>query len=288
MTNQRNGRLALVGVGRMGAAMAAGWLRKSEGGVPADKLLFVEPELQGPAKDLADKYGVQHLTQLDAETAKTVDTIILAVKPQVMEKILPQLSEVAGEDTLIVSVAAGIGLRAFEKAFPGRPIVRNMPNVPGAIGKGINVAIANERADELKLRDEAETLLKVTGPVEWLEEERLMGAATGVSGSGPAYVFLMAEALARAGEAEGLPADLAERLAVATVSGAGAMLEQSLADGSASAADLRRSVTSPNGTTQAALDVLMGEGGLPSLIHKAVAAAEKRSRELGSAKNDKG
>lgn len=281
MSNERNGRLALVGVGRMGASMAAGWLRKSRGGVAADKLIFVEPELQGPAADLAREHGVQHATQLDAKLASEVDTIILAVKPQVMEKILPQLSEVAGKDTLIISVAAGIGLRAFEKAFPGRPIVRNMPNVPGAIGKGINVAIANDRADELGLRKEAEKLLKVTGPVEWLEEERLMGAATGVSGSGPAYVFLMCEALARAGEAEGLPADLAERLAVATVSGAGAMLEQSLKDGSANAAELRRSVTSPNGTTQAALDVLMGDGGLPNLIHKAVAAAERRSRELG-------
>ena len=282
MTSERNGRLALVGVGRMGAAMATGWLRKSRGGVPADRLIFIDPGLEGPAADLAREHGVTHLASLDAKTAKSVDTLILAVKPQVMEKVLPALSEVVREDTLIISVAAGIGLRTFEKAFPGRPVVRNMPNVPGAIGKGINVAIANARADEMGLRKQAETLLKVTGPVEWLEEERLMGAATGVSGSGPAYVFLMAEALARAGEAEGLPADLAERLAVATVAGAGAMLEKSLKDGSANAAELRRSVTAPKGTTQAALDVLMGEGGLPSLIHKAVAAAEKRSRELGS------
>ena len=153
MTEKRNGRLALVGVGRMGASMAAGWLRKARGGVPAEDLVFVEPELQGPAADLAREHGVQHATEFDAELAKEVDTLILAVKPQVMEKILPQISEVVGEDTLIISVAAGISLRTFERAFPGRPIVRNMPNVPGAIGKGINVAIANERADALDLRE---------------------------------------------------------------------------------------------------------------------------------------
>ncbi len=275
-------KVALVGAGRMGSAMAAGWLGAKDNALPPEDLILVCPRVSDSARPLVDRYGLKVVETLDAKTAAEVGRVVVAVKPQVFPKIAPALSEVVREDALIISVLAGTGLTALGRVFPGRPVIRVMPNTPGSIGKGINVAVANAAGDTPENRKAAEDLAGVTGPVEWLDEERLMDAATGVSGSGPAYVFLFCEALAKAGEAEGLPADLAERLAVATVTGAGALLEDGLKNGTADAAALRKAVTSPKGTTQAALDVLMAPGALPALVRNAVAAAERRSRELGA------
>ncbi|PWE16691.1 pyrroline-5-carboxylate reductase [Marinicauda salina] len=273
-----DGTLALIGAGRMGSALAAGWLAKTRGGVAPDKLVFVDPQLAGRAAELAETYGIRHVSELDAETAKGVDRVVLAVKPGLVGETLDALAGRLPDDALVISVAAGVPLKSFDKRLAGRPVVRAMPNTPAAIGKGVTVCVANEAADDTAIRDKATKLLKAGGQVEWVDDERLLGAVTGVSGSGPAYVFLFCEALAAAGEAEGLPRDLAERLAVATVSGAGAMLEA----GDGDARELRRMVTSPGGTTQAGLDALMAGSGLPSLVRNAVSAAERRSRQLGN------
>ncbi len=276
-----SGKVALIGAGRMGAALATGWLKARRGGLDASTLVFVDPSPGEAARELAERYGVAILPELTRKAATGVDRVVLAVKPQVFPKLAESLPGKVPPGALVISILAGIGLITLGKTFPGHPIVRAMPNTPGAIGKGITVGISNEHADAPEYRAAAEALLKVTGSYEWVEEERLMDAVTAVSGSGPAYVFLMCEALARAGEAEGLPPVLAEKLAVATVAGAGALLEDSYKRKTADAAALRRAVTSPGGTTQAALDVLMGGGGLPMLIRNAVSAAERQARKLG-------
>ncbi|MEO1038708.1 MAG: pyrroline-5-carboxylate reductase [Pseudomonadota bacterium] len=275
------GRVALIGAGRMGAALASGWLKKPRPVLQADQLLIIDPDPGEIARTLIDTHDLAHAQTLDEALCDGLEVVVLAVKPQHFASLLDGLGEILPTDCLIVSVAAGVTLLQLTRAMNGRPVVRAMPNTPGAIGKGVTVCIADEVADAQKRRPVATVLMKATGAVEWIEDDRQMGAVTALSGSGPAYVFLLCEALARAGEAEGLPADLAERLAVATVSGAGALLEADLKSGQGDAASLRRAVTSPGGTTQAALDVLMGEGGLPTLIRNAVAAAERRSRQLG-------
>jgi pyrroline-5-carboxylate reductase len=190
--------------------------------------------------------------------------------------VLPDLTPLVGASTLVISIMAGRTLDFLARVLPGNvAIVRAMPNTPAAIGRGISVAVANARATPLQ-RDLAQGLLSAVGVVEWIDDEALMDAVTAVSGSGPAYVFLLAESLARAGATAGLPADLSGRLARATVAGSGELLHRVELD----AATLRRNVTSPGGTTAAALDVLMGEGGLDQLMTEAVAAATRRSRAL--------
>ncbi len=276
------GRVALIGAGRMGGALAKGWLAKSRGGLKPDQVVIVDPKPGEAIQSLIETHSLTHLDALDAASAEGVQAAILAVKPQMFADVLPAVHAALPEDALAISVAAGVTLRSMASSMPGRPLVRAMPNTPAAIGRGVTVCVADEAAEARGLTAIADKLLKVAGPVEWLDDERLMGAVTGVSGSGPAYIFLFCEALARAGEAEGLPADLAERLAVATVAGAGALLEDGLKTGEADAAALRRAVTSPGGTTQAALDALTGSGGLPTLVRNAVAAAERRSRQLGA------
>jgi len=267
------GPVALVGAGRMGAAIAAGWLSGEDGPSAAD-ILLIDPDPSAGASALAEAHGLTCTPALDPERASDLRRLVLAVKPKQMGEAARALAEYLPSDTLTVSIAAGVTLRSLESWLPGRPIVRAMPNTPAAIGQGATVMVANEAVDKAGLRPAAEELLRPTGTVEWIEEERLMGAVTAVSGSGPAYVFLLAEALAAAGAAEGLPRDLARRLAETTVAGAGALLAR---EGDAEA--LRRAVTSPGGTTQAALDVLMQ--GLPGLMRNAVSAAERRSRQLG-------
>lgn len=267
------GAVALIGAGRMGAAIAAGWLADADGPSASD-ILMIDPEPGEAAQALIEAHGLAWRRSLDPESAARVRALVLAVKPRAMGPLCRELAEAVRHDALVVSIAAGVTLRSLESWLPGRPVVRAMPNTPAAIGKGATVMVSNAVVDDAGLRSAAEALLRPTGLVEWIEEERLMGAVTAVSGSGPAYVFLLAEALAAAGAAEGLPRDLARRLAEQTVTGAGALLD---AQGDAEA--LRRAVTSPGGTTQAALDVLMQ--GLPSLMRNAVAAAERRSRQLG-------
>ncbi|MBV5258249.1 pyrroline-5-carboxylate reductase [Synechococcus moorigangaii CMS01] len=281
--NEATGKVALIGAGRMGLALAAGWLRARRGGLDSDTLVIVEPNPSDELAELAGKHGIKVLPTLTKSAAAGLDRVVLAVKPQALPALGEELGGKLPRNALIISILAGAGLIGLGRLFPGHPIIRAMPNTPGSIGKGITVAISNIEADPPHFRAAADALLKVLGSVEWVEDERMMDAVTAVSGSGPAYVFLMCEALARAGEAEGLPAELAEKLAVATIAGAGALLEDGHKRKTADAAALRRAVTSPGGTTQAALDVMMAGGGLPMLVRNAVAAAERQSRKLGSA-----
>lgn len=263
-----DGTVLLAGAGKMGGALLEGWLAA---GLPAARVAVRDPS---PPKEIADLIAAKKIS-LNQNPPGEVAAIVVAVKPQAAPDVLPQLAPFAGARTLVVSVMAGRTLSFLEAAFPASAVVRTIPNTPAAIGRGITVAVANQRADEMA-RALADALLKSTGPVEWIEDEALMDAATAVSGSGPAYVFLLAESLARAGEKAGLPAALAARLARETVSGAGELLYRSELD----ASKLREKVTSPNGTTAAALKVLMGEGGFDRLLEEAVAAATKRGREL--------
>jgi pyrroline-5-carboxylate reductase len=263
----RNG-LVLLGCGRMGSALLDGWLAQ---GLPGDAVAVVEPS---PAP------GLQALAlrglKLNAALPEAPAVCLLAVKPQTMDAALPQVAQYAGGATLFLSIAAGLPLRRFEAALgTATPVVRAMPNTPAAIGRGITALIGNRAATERHLIT-AEALLAAVGETVRLADEAEMDAVTAVSGSGPAYVFLLIESLAAAGEREGLPADLALRLATATVAGAGA-----LAQGSGTPPeDLRRAVTSPGGTTAAALSLLMADGAVPDLLAQAVAAAAARSREL--------
>jgi pyrroline-5-carboxylate reductase len=282
-SNERTGKVALIGAGRMGLALAAGWLRSRRSGLDADTLVIVDPNPSDELAELAARHGIKVMGELTKTAAAGVDRVVLAVKPQTLPAVGETLAGRLPRSALIISIVAGAGLIGLGRLFPGHPIVRAMPNTPGSIGKGISVAISNLEADPPAYRSGVDALLKVLGSVEWVEDERMMDAVTAVSGSGPAYVFLMCEALARAGEAEGLPAALAEKLAVATVAGAGALLEDGHKRKTADAAALRRAVTSPGGTTQAALDVMMAGGGLPMLVRNAVSAAERQSRKLGNA-----
>ncbi len=257
--------LVLLGCGKMGSAMLAGWLER---GLEADKVWVIEPV---PSLWLRGT-GVH----INAPLPEAPAVVLVAVKPQMMGDALPAISALGGGETVFVSVAAGTSLASFEAAFGAdTPIVRAMPNTPAAIGRGITAICANAAGQGAL--DEAAELLSAVGDVVRLEGEAQMDAVTGVSGSGPAYVFHLIETLAAGGVAQGLSPDLAMQLAKATVAGAGALAMQSDDD----PAQLRVNVTSPNGTTQAALEVLMDEAsGLPVLLPRAVAAATKRSKEL--------
>lgn len=265
-------KLLLVGCGKMGGAMLAGWKQAD----PATRMVVVEPF--GAPKGLPDDViVVADASDIPADFQP--DAVILAVKPQMMDQALPAYSRYAGQ-SLFLSIAAGKTLAYFEKFLGAQAsIVRAMPNTPAAVGRGISALVANGNVDG-KGRALAQNLLSAVGEVTWVAEESLLDAVTAVSGSGPAYVFLLVETLARAGEAAGLPADLAMQLARATVMGSGELLRQS----HESAEQLRRNVTSPKGTTQAALDVLMDEGpnGMAALMRSAIAAATQRSRELAA------
>lgn len=258
--------LVLLGCGKMGSAMLAGWLAR---GLPATSVWVVDPQ----PSDWLKAQGVHLNTDLPAAPA----IVLVAVKPQMMADALPTLRAMGNGETLFVSVAAGTTISYFEQILGAEtPIVRAMPNTPAAISQGITAIVANRVAGATAL-DEAETLLSAVGAVVRLSEEAQIDAVTGVSGSGPAYVFHMIETMSAAGEAQGLPADLAMQLAKATVAGAGALAMQA----DETPAQLRVNVTSPNGTTQAALEVLMdAETGFPALLNRAVAAAADRSREL--------
>ncbi|WP_299043331.1 pyrroline-5-carboxylate reductase [uncultured Tateyamaria sp.] len=257
--------LLLLGCGKMGSAMLAGWLER---GLPASSVWVQDPA----PSPWVQSTGVHVNAVLPAGPA----IVLIAVKPQMMGDALPAIAAFGGGDTVFVSVAAGTPLSAFEDVFgAATPIVRAMPNTPAAVGRGITAICANA-AGQAAL-DEAEMLLSAVGDVVRLEGEHQMDAVTGVSGSGPAYVFHMIETLAAGGVAQGLPGDLAMQLAKATVAGAG----QLAMDAEETPAQLRVNVTSPNGTTQAALEVLMDENaGFPNLLPRAVKAATERSKEL--------
>jgi pyrroline-5-carboxylate reductase len=262
------GTTVLAGAGKMGGAMLAGWLAQ---GLDANRVAVVEPYPSGEIKALSAK-GVRLNPALS--DLGSVAALVVAVKPQMFREAGPPLRSIAGSSTLVVSIMAGITIASITQVCGGS-VVRAMPNTPAAIGRGITVAVAAGSVSAAQ-RAVADALLRAIGVVEWTGDETLMDAVTAVSGSGPAYVFLLAEELARAGVEAGLPPELATKLARETVAGSGELLHRSELD----AATLRRNVSSPGGTTAAALEVLMGEGGMQALLTRAVAAATKRSREL--------
>jgi pyrroline-5-carboxylate reductase len=262
------GTIALAGAGKMGDAMLTGWLAQ---GLDAKRVVVIEPQPSAEINALAAK-GIR--LNPSAGDAGAVDTLVVAVKPQSFREAGAALKQFVGSSTLVVSIMAGTTIAALEEVCGGM-VVRAMPNTPAAIGRGITVAVAAKNVSAAQ-RTTADALLRATGSVEWVDDESLMDAVTAVSGSGPAYVFLLAEELARAGVEAGLPAELATKLARETVAGSGELLHRS----ELASATLRQNVTSPGGTTAAALEVLMGEGGMQQLMIRAVAAATKRSKEL--------
>jgi len=264
-----SGRLVLVGAGKMGGALLEGWLRL---GLDPRHVAVLEPRPSPEISALAQR-GLD--LNPDPKTLSDVAAMVVALKPQVAGEAMPPLASLVSTSTVVVSIMAGRTLQ-FLTATLKRPcaLVRAMPNLPAAIGRGITVAVP--RNASAAQRDLADRLLAATGAVEWVADEALLDAVTAVSGSGPAYVFLLAETLAQAGVAAGLPAPLAAKLARETVAGAGELLHRS----PLGAAALRENVTSPGGTTAAALTVLIGENDLAALMTRAIAAATARSREL--------
>jgi pyrroline-5-carboxylate reductase len=262
--------IVLVGAGKMGGALLEGWIGL---GIDPAGVTVIEPQ---PSPQIAALAG-RGLRLNPGASAVRADAVVIAVKPQTAPEALAGIGGLVAPGAVVISIMAGRTLGFLADALPtGAAIVRAMPNTPAAIGRGITVAVPNARVTPAQ-RDLAHRLLAATGAVEWIGDEVLMDAVTAVSGSGPAYVFLLAESLARAGEKAGLPAGLAASLARATVSGAGELLHRSALD----VATLRHNVTSPGGTTAAALDVLMAADGLDPVMERAVAAATRRGRELG-------
>ncbi len=267
------GPLVLVGAGKMGGAMLAGWIER--GLDPKSVIIFDPAPPPEMVAFIADRGLAWHRSAHDVAPLEA-QVMIIAVKPQMMGDALPPLKGFAGAGTVVVSIAAGTPMEAFATAFGPVAIVRAMPNTPAQVGRGITVAVANGRTTDAQ-RETVEALLSAVGQVGWVEEEALIDAVTALSGSGPAYVFHLVEAMSQAGRKLGLPADLSAQLARATVEGAGELLYQSELD----PATLRKNVTSPGGTTAAALGVLMDETrGLPALMEEAMKAAHKRAREL--------
>jgi pyrroline-5-carboxylate reductase len=260
------GTLVLAGAGKMGGAMLAGWLAQ---GLDPSRVVVIEPAPSAEISALAAKS-----IRLNPKDIGIADTLVVALKPQTFREAGSALKSLAGASTLVVSIMAGTTMASLQEVCGGK-VVRAMPNTPAAIGRGITVAVAANGVSAAQ-RATADALLRATGSVEWVDDEGLMDAVTAVSGSGPAYVFLLAEELARAGVAAGLPEALATKLARETVAGSGELLHRS----ELASATLRQNVTSPGGTTAAALEVLMGEGGLQQLMTRAVAAATARSKEL--------
>lgn len=270
-----NKTVVLAGCGNMGFAMLKGWL---EGGVlRPDDVTVVEPN-QG-LRERAAELGIRPIADAgELEAAFTPTLVVIAVKPQIMGAVLPAYAPMAARGTAFLSVAAGVGMKAYEAALGDKTaIVRCMPNTPAAIGKGMLVYFNNPNVDAT-LEGFVKELLACSGLVAKIDSENLMDAVTAVSGSGPAYVFHFIECLTQAGIVSGLPPEIAGQLAMQTIMGAGALAAKS----AESPGKLRENVTSPNGTTQAALNVLMGGGALQKLISQAVDAARKRSIELGA------
>ena len=261
--------LLLVGCGRMGGALLSGCL--SRGIVAAGDVTVVEPS--APARAEAEKLGVRAVAEAPGQGVP--DVVLVAVKPQVMDAVMPAYGRLAGH-SLFLSIAAGRTVASFTRLLGDKAaVVRAMPNTPAQVGRGITALYGSTNVDA-GARAKAEALMEAMGEVVWLADESQMDAVTAVSGSGPAYIFHLIEALETAARAAGLPDALAAKLARATVTGAAELAFQS----PESAAKLRENVTSPGGTTAAALAVLMDEKGLTDLMTRAVAAAAKRSKEL--------
>ncbi len=265
--------IILLGCGNMGKALAQGWLAA---GLDANSLYVADPSQPvGALEGVPEQNYVEGLAAIpEGVVAKA---IVLAVKPQIMNAVLSDVARLTSEDTLVISVAAGVTFEQMKRGVVSEAIyIRAMPNTPAAVGEGItgftsDKPIAN--ADKTLVQD----LLSATGQAVWVADEALIDAVTSVSGSGPAYVFYMVEAMAAAGQRVGLDGETAMKLARQTIIGAGQLMK---AEAELPANELRRRVTSPGGTTAAALDVLMAEGGLNALMREAVQAAYGRAKEL--------
>jgi pyrroline-5-carboxylate reductase len=262
------GKLLLVGCGKMGGAMLDGWLSR---GLAAADVLVAEPvEALRPKKP-----GLRAIGST-SEISETPEIVVLAVKPQTMDAVLPDLKRFADEGSVFLSIAAGKTLKYFASHLgTAAKVVRAMPNTPAAVRHGITVACAAKGVSAPE-KKRCQQLLEAVGEALWVDDEALMDPVTALSGSGPAYVFLLVEAMAAAGAKLGLSADMAMQLARATVAGSGELLKQS----SEPAQQLRVNVTSPGGTTAEALKVLMAADGIQPVFDKALAAASRRSREL--------
>jgi pyrroline-5-carboxylate reductase len=262
--------LILVGAGKMGGSMLEGWLKV---GMKPEDVTVLDPRPSEEMTQFCQEKGIS----LNPADPAAAEVLILAIKPQMLDEAAPALNDILGPQTLIISILAGKTIGDLRSRLPASSaIVRAMPNLPASIGRGATGAAVNEKVSETQ-RLTADALLSSNGIVEWLPSEDLIDAVTALSGSGPAYVFHLVECLADAGTAAGLPPDLAQRLARATVTGAGELLFQS----ELPPATLRQNVTSPGGTTAAALEVLMREpNGLKALMREAVAAAKRRAEEL--------
>jgi pyrroline-5-carboxylate reductase len=264
-------RLVLVGAGKMGGAMARGWL---DGGLAAASLTILEPSPSPEIASLAASRGVALNPPI---AVPPPDMLVLAVKPQSLDPVAPQIAALAAERTLLLSIIAGKTIANLTARLPeARAVVRAMPNLPAAIGRGVIAAFANAEVNA-EQRRWCESLLSAVGAFFWLEDEGAIDAVTAISGSGPAYVFALAEALAAAAERLGLSAELSMSLARGTVEGAAELMRR---ESATSPATLRRNVTSPGGTTAAALAVLQGPEGLDDLMARATAAARARAAEM--------
>lgn len=263
--------LVLAGAGKMGGALLDGWLKS---GLDPVSVTILDPRPSVDIERLAAERGIA--LNADLADVSPPDVLVLAIKPQTLGEAASTLAPLAAPHTLVLSILAGKTTGGLARHFPAvQAIVRAMPNLPASIGRGITGVAASAGVSDAQ-RATATALLRGSGAVEWLADEDLIDALTGVSGSGPAYVFHLVEALAEAGVAAGLPADLAQRLARATVTGAGALLEASPLP----AASLREAVTSKGGTTAAALAELAGDNGIGPIVTRAVAAAKRRAQEL--------
>jgi len=273
MTLRLAGPLLLIGAGKMGGALLEGWLKQ---GLDPATVFIQDPALSDMMQAFATRHGIVANDAPELPAAPAV--ILIAVKPDVAEKLLPEVEPMLGETSVVLSIAAGRTLESLSRHLPETAaIVRAMPNTPASVGQGITVCVANAKVTPQQ-KGECDALLSAVGAVIWVDDEALLDPVTAVSGSGPAYVFLLAECLEAAGIEAGLPHDLAEQLARATVAGAGELLRRSDLE----PATLRKNVTSPKGTTAAALDILMSDDALKGLVTRAVAAATKRSRALSS------
>jgi pyrroline-5-carboxylate reductase len=267
------GTLVLVGAGKMGGAMLQGWLKA---GVAPEQIVALDPSPPPEVLKMIEAHAIRH--NVTAADIKDAQAVILAVKPQLAEDVLPGIVPLKAAKPLFLSVIAGKTISSFERHFGSdAAVIRTIPNTPAAIGRGITAMAANRNVSARQMAL-AEELLSSIGEVVHVEHEEMIDACTAVSGSGPAYVFYLTECLAAAGEHVGLPADLAMKLARATVSGSGELMRVSGID----AATLRQNVTSPKGTTYAALQILMADDGLKPMLQKAVAAATKRAKELAN------
>lgn len=270
----RKPRMALIGAGHMGGAMLRGWARAKKL-QPPGSFLVIDPHLNDEMSELVQAHGGRCATEISEEQLTRLETLILAVKPQQFDEIARKFAPILPEKVLIISVIAGLTLARMEEAFGPGARVRAMPNTAAEVRKSITVLCASPQTTKAEL-NRVQSLMRGIGKVEVVQDERNMDVVTAVSGSGPAYFYLLAEALAAAGEQEGLELELSRRLARETFLGAAELLS----DSGLYPSDLRAAVTSPGGTTAAALDVLMGNGAFAEVTRNAVAAATRRSVQL--------